>query len=371
MRGWERTKRRFFSDDDGLASVAARSGDVDRIVARGFSECFPDAEKGGIAALAVGGYGRSQLFPHSDVDLLLLFSDDRLVAQSEEALARLLAGLWDAKLRVSHSVRTPTDCTTITAENAELSISLLDSRFLGGDRELYGLLHDQQLPQFYLREQSALLRNLVELSQARHRRHGKTIYHLEPDIKECPGGLRDFHLACWISQLVNVTQDHVPLSEEHLPDKDGAEWTQAKRFLFSVRCYLHYFVGRDNNKLTFEMQDRVSRSGLAKVFPKVDRTEDWMRDYFRHVRAVSRLATHMMEVAAVSRRTLLTRVRDRSSRLSHVDFPVSRGPHLSAAQSSPQRPSRACFRTVPLGFTTRAASRGRDGAQDQGRSPGH
>ncbi len=339
VRGSVLTKKRFFSDDDGLACVAARSGDVDRIVARSFAECFPDAEKGGIAALAVGGYGRSQLFPHSDVDLLVLFRDNHLVARSEEALARLLAVLWDAKLRISHSVRTPKDCTTITPENAELNISLLDSRFLAGDRELYRLLHDQQLPQFYLREQSALLRNLVELSQARHRRHGKTIYHLEPDIKECPGGLRDFHLACWISQLVNVTQDHVPLSEEHLPHKDGVEWPQAKSFLFAVRSYLHYFVGRDNNKLTFEMQDRVSRSGLAKAFLKADRTEDWMRDYFRHVRTVSRLAIHMMEVAAVSRRTLLTRVRDRSSRLSHVDFPVSRGRiYLRHSQALKVRP---------------------------------
>lgn len=339
MRGWDLKKKRFFSDNDGLACVSARSGEVDRFVARSFSDCFPEAEKGDIAAVAVGGYGRSQLFPHSDVDLLILFRDDRLVAQSEGALARLLAGLWDAKLRVSHSVRTPKDCTTITPENAELNISLLDSRFLAGNRELFGLLHGQQLPQFYLREQSALLRNLVELSQARHQRHGKTIYHLEPDIKECPGGLRDFHLACWISQLVNVTQDHVPLSEEHLPDKDGTEWMQAKRFLFSVRCYLHYFVGRDNNKLTFEMQDRVSRSGLAKPFLKVHRTEDWMRDYFRHVRAVSRLATQMMEVAAVSRRTLLTRVRDRSSRLSHVFFPVSRGRiYLRHSQALKDRP---------------------------------
>ena len=156
MRGWDLKKKRLFSDNDGLACVSARSAEVDRIVARSFSDCFPEAEKGGIAAVAVGGYGRSQLFPHSDVDLLILFSDDRLVAQSEGALARLLAGLWDAKLRVSHSVRTPKDCTTITPENAELNISLLDSRFLAGDRDLFGLLHGQQLPQFYLREQDPL-----------------------------------------------------------------------------------------------------------------------------------------------------------------------------------------------------------------------
>ena len=340
LRDWELAKEQFFATGDGLSSIAGRTDDVDRIVATSFAECFPEAEKGGVAALAVGGYGRSQLFPHSDVDLLLLFGDHRLTKASEEPLSQLLTRLWDAKLRLSHSVRTSKECTTIAPENAELNISLLDSRFLTGDRSLYQELREEQLPRFYLREKSTLLRNLVELGQARHKRQGKTIYHLEPDIKECPGGLRDFHLACWISQLVHVTQEGVSASEEHLPDREDAEWPEAKRFLFAVRCYLHYFVGRDNNKLTFELQDRISQAGSEKAFSKVDRTEDWMRDYFRHVRALSRLAARMMEEAAVARRSLLTRVRDRSSRFSHADFPVSRGRiylrHSKALETRPE-----------------------------------
>jgi len=340
LRDWELAKEQFFSTGDGLSSVANRTDGVDKIVAKGFVECFPHAERDGIAALAVGGYGRSQLFPQSDVDLLLLFSDNRLINGSEDALAKLLAQLWDAKLRLSHSVRTPKDCTTIAPENAELNISLLDSRFLAGDQPLYQKLRAEQLPRFYLREKNALLRNLVEPSQDRHQRQGKTIYHLEPDIKECPGGLRDFQLACWISQLVHAKQDEVPGSERHLPDGEDAEWPEAKRFLFAVRCYLHYFVGRDNNKLTFELQDRVSQAGSEKAFSKVDLTEGWMRDYFRHVRSLSRLATRMMDEAAVSRRSLLSRVRDRSSRLSHADFPVSRGRiflrHSQALKTQPE-----------------------------------
>ena len=339
LRDWELAKEQFFSDGDGLASVATRTHEVDKIVAKGFVECFPNAEKEGVAALAVGGYGRSQLFPHSDVDLLLLFNDNRLIKRSEESLAKLLAQLWDAKLRLSHSVRTPKDCTTIAPENAELNISLLDSRFLAGGHELYAQLREEQLPRFYLREQGALLRNLVELSQSRHQRQGKTIYHLEPDIKECPGGLRDFHLACWISQLVHITQENVPLSEQHLPDRDGVEWPEAKRFLFAVRCYVHYFVGRDNNKLTFELQDRVSQAGSEKAFSKVDRTEDWMRDYFRHVRALFRVsdadAGRSGRIAAVPTDpcagSFVAAVPCRFSSLART--------HLSAAQPGASEPS--------------------------------
>ena len=275
--------------------------------------------------MAVGGYGRAQLFPYSDVDLLILVDDTSRGKRESQALSKLIAGLWDLKLRPSHSVRTPAECTTLAPENSELHISLLDTRFLAGDRHLYEQLCNKQLPRFYLREQAALLRNLSELRHARHKKQGKTIYHLEPDIKECPGGLRDFHLACWISQLLGVTETHVPTSEEGLPDRDRERWAAAKRFLFALRCYLHYFTGRDKNKLTFELQDRIARAGSGTAFRKTERTEEWMREYFRHVRVFSRLATRMTERAGDSRRSLLSRIRGRSSRISHGDFSVARG----------------------------------------------
>ncbi|MDA1315038.1 MAG: [protein-PII] uridylyltransferase [Acidobacteria bacterium] len=339
LREWELTKEQFFSGGDGLSAVAGRTREVDRTVSRSFEEYFPSAE--GVAAIAVGGYGREQLFPYSDVDLLLLVDKAKRVDQ-KDALSKLLADLWDAKLRLSHSVRTPAECTTLAPENSELHISLLDTRFLGGDRELYRQLSEQQLPHFYQREEAALFRNLIELSHARHRKHGRTIYHLEPDIKECPGGLRDFQLTCWISQLLGATDSLVPTSEQGLPDRDREKLAEAKRFLFAVRCYLHYFTGRDNNKLSFELQDRIAEAGSGKAFRRAERTEDWMRDYFRNVRVFSRLATRMMERAGDTRRSLLSRVRERSSRISHSDFSVARGRiFLKNSQALKTRPELA------------------------------
>jgi [protein-PII] uridylyltransferase len=323
LREWELTREQFFSDGDGLAAVARRSREVDETVSKSFETYFPSAR--GVTAVAVGGYGREQLFPYSDVDLLVLVDQAKRVDEEKDALSKLLAGLWDAKLRLSHSVRTPAECTTLASENSELHISLLDTRFLGGDRDLYQQLRERQLPHFYQREQAALLRDLVELTHARHRKHGKTIYHLEPNIKECPGGLRDFQLTCWISQLLCVTDTLVPTSEQGLPDRDQERSREAKRFLFALRCYLHYFAGRDNNKLTFELQDRIAQAGSGKAFRQAERTEEWMRDYFRHVRVFSRLATRMMERAGDTRRSMLSRIRKSSSRISHGDFSVARG----------------------------------------------
>ena len=170
----------FFADGDGLRDVAARSAATDETVCRHFAASFLDAERSGVALIAVGGYGRAQLFPHSDVDLLLLVERPGQTATYTEQTSQLLAQLWDAKLRISHSVRAPAECARLAPDNAELNISLLDTRFLAGDQSLYEELRYRQLPRFYLREQRALLKNLLELANSRHARAGETIYHLEP-----------------------------------------------------------------------------------------------------------------------------------------------------------------------------------------------
>ena len=324
-RNGEDLKQRFFAGGDGCALVKLRSERVDQVIARAFSRHFPGSDATGIAAVAVGGYGRAHLFPHSDVDLLLLTRTARETGAQKDRIAGLLADLWDAKLRVSQSVRTPAECARFHSDNAELSISLLDKRFVAGDEELYGKLCNEALPRFFPREQGALLRNLVELAQSRHARYASTIYHLEPDVKGSPGGLRDFQLACWIAQLRNADDLHTPASEDYLPKSTREAWLGAKRFLFTLRCHLHFFHGRDSNKLSFDAQDSIAEPDSGAAFRDVHSAEDWMREYFRHVRVLSRLASRMIDEAAATRRSLFTQIRDRRSRLSNSDFSVARG----------------------------------------------
>ncbi len=318
-------RARFLADGDSLANVAATSALTDGVVTRCFDETFVDAERSGVSLVAVGGYGRAQLFPHSDVDLLLLVERPGQTAAYKDQVSALLTELWDADLRVSHSVRSPAECTRVAPDNAELNISLLDTRFLAGDQSLYEDLRYRQLPRFYLREQRTLLNNLVELAHQRHVLAGQTIYHLEPDVKEYPGGLRDFQLACWIAQLTNMSAVLLPESEECLPTENAELLAEAKRFLFSVRSHLHYFRGRDKNKLDFESQDEVAGAGAGKAFRSAQNTSEWMRDYFRNVRVIYRLAMRMIEENATQGQSLFTFFRDRKSRLSNNDFVVRRG----------------------------------------------
>ncbi|MEZ5363498.1 MAG: [protein-PII] uridylyltransferase [Bryobacterales bacterium] len=321
----ERINSAFFENGDGLAAVAARSQTVDEIVRGYIDQYVPEERQEGFAALAVGGYGRAQLFPFSDVDLLFLVRSEAEARERKDDIATLLTALWDANLRVSQSVRTPAECVRLAPDNSELHISMLDTRFLTGDRALYEDLASNRLPAFFAKERKTLLTSLVEMARQRHKTFNNTIYHLEPDIKEGPGGLRDLQLACWLSQLAHVTSDRIPGSEEFIPADFRDALAEGKRFLFAARCYLHYFSSRDNNRLAFDLQDSIADASAGASGQQRRSAADWMREYYRNVRVIDRLALRMMDEFGVQRNSLFAILRDRTSKLSNQDFSVAHG----------------------------------------------
>ena len=320
----ERVSSDFFEDGDGLRAVARRTNAVDDIVRGRFDEIFAGAGDG-VAAIAVGGYGRAELFPFSDIDLLLLFGSIRDAERNEDRIAKLIASLWDSKLQVSHSVRSPKDCTSLARDNTDLHISMLDTRFVAGDEAFVATLQDSRLPKFYLREQRSLLRSLIQKSRQRHQSFENTLYHLEPNIKEGPGGLRDYHLACWVAQLQNIEPGRVPASGEFLPQSPWLDPEGSKRFLFALRCYLHYYYGRDSNVLSFDLQDSIAHAGADKLYEGPGGAADMMRVFYRRTRSVYRLALRLMDESSAPANALVSILRNRKSRLSNVDFSVSNG----------------------------------------------
>lgn len=294
---------------EAAEALEQRTASVDDAVCRAFAEFLsPCAEPP--ALLAVGGYGRRQLFPHSDVDLLLLFGGDGAVQGAREAVAAFLRQLWDRGLRVSHSVRTPAECSELHDQNIELNISLLDQRFLAGAPSVYAMLMER-LPRFIHGQRSALVRNLSRLTRERHQKFHDTFYHLEPNIKEAPGGLRDFQLLCWLDRINRTTSTRL---EGGPPPGLG----EAYDFLASLRCHLHHLAGRDNNILSFEAQDAIAEQCNG------GRTAEWMRQYFRHARDIYRSALRSLETQEAQGSSLFTQFRDWRSRLSNADFTVSR-----------------------------------------------
>src|SRR5947209_9091027 len=225
-------EREFLATGDALTALAERTAQVDRVVLEAAADLLFPAAPSGLALLSVGGYGRRQLFPYSDIDLLLLFESEALALARKEAIAAFLQRLWDTGLRMSHSVRTPAECVEAHDQNIELNVSLLDQRYLTGDRALYAGLA-QKLPRFIQGSRDTLIRNLSKLTRDRHSKFAGTFYHLEPNVKETPGGLRDYQLVCWLEQLHTTNAARLGTAEP------AAELQQAFRFLARLRCYLH------------------------------------------------------------------------------------------------------------------------------------
>jgi [protein-PII] uridylyltransferase len=300
-----RIRRQFLATGDALTALAERSAEVDRLVMDAAERLLFPGIAGNVAVLAVGGYGRRQLFPYSDIDVLLLFPSDRHIAAAKEAISAFLRHLWDAGLRMSHSVRTPDECAEVHDSNTELNISLLDQRYLTGDRTLYAGLADR-LPRFIHANRDALVRNLAQLTRDRHTKYAGTFYHLEPNVKDTPGGLRDYQLVCWLGQLREGAAD------------PSAELRDAYHFLARLRCYLHIQSGRDNNLLTFDAQD-----ALAERWRLPDAAQ-WMREYYRHARAIYRAAIRALEAGEGQTSSLFAQFRDFRSRVSNAEFSVHR-----------------------------------------------
>ena len=305
---WDSAKQQFFETGEADPLLARRTSEVDSIVLEAHAALLDGAD---LALLAVGGYGRRELFPYSDVDLLLLFENDRAVEGSKKILSPFLQRLWDAGLRVSQSVRTPEECAELHDRNIELNISLLDVRFLAGAERIHAALA-KQLPRLVHGRRQNLIRNLAQLTAERRRKFQDTFYHLEPNVKETPGGLRDYQLLCWLSRIRNSTAASVGAAG------DFPELEAARKFLFGVRCYLHYESSRDNNTLSFDAQES------AAAFAGKPNAAGWMRDYYRHARDIYRASTRLLEASDSQPGSLLSNFRDWRSRLSNSEFTVLR-----------------------------------------------
>lgn len=283
---------------------------VDDLVGKTVHEILLPTVKEPFAVVAVGGYGRRELFPYSDVDLLIAFENELAIANAKEPLAEFCRVLWDAKLHLSHSVRTVAECCRLQEGNTELHISLLDIRFLCGSELMFRRLSDG-LSEFYRRSAESVTLRLAGMSRGRHAKYNETAYHLEPNVKECPGGIRDIHLIHWLSKL-NPRNEAVAEAADELED--------AKAFLYALRCFLHFKAGRDSNLLTFELQDE----GSTFLPEHASDASEWMRIYYAHARRVFQYSLHALESVESHQPSLFGQFRNWRNRLSNPDFTISR-----------------------------------------------
>jgi len=335
-----RIARDFAATGNGRAAVAQRTQLIEDILKRLWRECVSSDDHGprGLALVATGGFGRGWLFPYSDIDLLFLSADRTSEAAYKDAVQHFSQELWDLKLKLSPASRTLAECDRFDPNNTEFTISLLDCRFLVGDRELFARLHDKMIPKLVVRESKPLLQGLAEVTRERHGKFGHTVFHLEPNLKETPGGVRDCNVASWLALVsaMGKLSDWPDASSLRAPVRKQLD--AALEFLMAARCFLHFRHGRDDNALSWEAQDEAAARKIGASDSADLTAADWMRIYFGHARAVQRTVMQLMEEIPESWSALRRQFQGWRSRPSHSDFSVVDGLIFLQQSSSLQDP---------------------------------
>jgi [protein-PII] uridylyltransferase len=310
---------------DGTAAIRRRSAVVDRLLIEMWRRAFAGQPSLNISLLALGGYGRKDLFPYSDIDVLFAFADEKVEAQAAEPVRLIIQGMWDIGLRASPTSRTVKEAGKFDPDNLEFTLATLDRRFLAGQFPLYQQLHQVVLPGLILSEWNTITQKLGEIARARHARFGNTIFHLEPNLKECPGGLRDYHLAVWFALLFHLKETREwPRQRGGVFQSARGDAEAAFDFLAAARCFLHFRHGRDDNTLDWQSQDEAAANSIGLETRGTADPSYWMRTYYRHARIIYRRAALLMEhlPAPVS---FYKQFRRRRSPIAGTDFLLDHG----------------------------------------------
>ncbi|QDZ06612.1 [protein-PII] uridylyltransferase [Sphingomonas panacisoli] len=284
------------------------------------------AEK--LTLVAVGGYGRGEMAPYSDVDIAFL-TPWKETPWHEQVVETMLYSLWDLGLKVGQSVRSIDEMVRQSKSDVTIRTALLEGRYVWGEQDLY----DEASRRFKAEVQSATERTFIaeKLAErdARHKRMGDTRYVVEPNVKEGKGGLRDLHALFWIGKYVYNVQTASQLVETGLFSRaEYAQFHRADNFLWAVRCHLHAIAGRAEDRLTFDMQRDIAERMRFADRPGKSKVERFMQYYFLQAKAVGNLTgvflAHLDEkFAARGRRFGLPTLRRRPSKLH--GFVLDRG----------------------------------------------
>ncbi|OZA13725.1 MAG: hypothetical protein B7Y02_05600, partial [Rhodobacterales bacterium 17-64-5] len=245
-----------------------------------------------LTVLAVGGFGRGEMAPHSDVDLLFL-TPWKITPWAESVIESMLYMLWDLKLKVGHSSRTVADCIRLGREDITIRTALLEHRFIAGDASLAAELNERLWSDLFRNSGPEFIEAKLAERAERHKRQGGQRYVLEPNVKEAKGGLRDLQTLYWIGKyLLRVSSSAGLVGAGLLSREEYDKFERAENFLWAARCHLHYITHRAVDQLTFDAQvDVAARMGYHDAAGR-RAVELFMQDYFRH-------ATHVGELTRI------------------------------------------------------------------------
>src|SRR6185437_11657998 len=285
--GREEVKKRFDAGATGTETVAALSFLIDQLVRVLYdfvaSRIYPIANPTAgerMALIAVGGYGRGELAPFSDIDLLFLTAYKR-TPHTEQVVEYLLYTLWDMGLKVGQSTRSVEE--TIRHAQGDLTIrtAVLEARYIWGDQELFAELKRRFDAEIARKSATQFIEAKLAERNQRHERLGDSRYLVEPNVKEGKGGLRDLHTLFWIAKYVYRVDDIDKLVDLNvLSPKEAQRFARAQNFLWTVRCHLHFIAGRAEDRLTFDRQGEVGTRMGYRAHAGTRGVERFMKHYF-------------------------------------------------------------------------------------------
>ncbi|MBI3171277.1 MAG: [protein-PII] uridylyltransferase, partial [Hydrocarboniphaga effusa] len=296
--GRERLYGLFGEGAGADALVHARSFLVDEVLREAWLRFLP-AQPNGITLVAVGGYGRGELSPHSDIDLLLLHERGEL-EKSKPALEQFTAFLWDIGLEVGSSVRTVKDCVMQAKNDITVMTTLLEARPLIGDLSLFQAMQTALAPD-RIWPVAAFYKAKVEEQRLRHLKYDDTGYKLEPNVKEGPGGLRDIHTIAWVAKRRFGVQTLAELKQKgFLTEQECDDLFAGQDFLWRVRFALHKLTGRKEDRLLFDHQVKVAAM-FGYVNDEAHRAsnhavEQFMQLYYRTIKSLSCLNDLLLQL---------------------------------------------------------------------------
>ena len=285
---------KFAQGIDAPTLIHARSWLVDQVLQRAWSHFMGTAEDS-LALVAVGGYGRSELMPGSDVDLLILLPDDDN-NQFDPQITRLLTFLWDIGLEVGHSVRTINDCVEQSLADVTVVTNIMEARLLAGTSELFQRMQQRTDPAEIWNSRD-FFKVKREEQRSRYEKFHNTAYNLEPNIKKGPGGLRDIQMIAWVANRHFGTASLDELVErEFLTREEYQTLIKGRDLLWSIRFALHTLTGRGEDRLLFDYQRT-----LAETFDFRDNenrlgVEAFMKQYYRTIMELSRLNEMLLQL---------------------------------------------------------------------------
>ncbi len=252
------------------------------------------------AVVAVGGYGRGELNPHSDIDIMFLYRNDARHAV-ESISTDILYLLWDLKYTIGHSIRTIEDCVKIGSSDFTARTSLMEARMIAGSESLFKEFQEAFTNKVIARNVRAYIEERLKYMRERYQQYGSSIYLVEPNIKEGKGGLRDIHCLQWVSIARYRTYSLSEFHKQGYISKVGYnELLEAQDFLLRIRNELHFHAGKAADVLTAEDQWRIANFFGYKDEPHRLGVEAFMRDYYRHASHIHDISTRVIEKAIPS-----------------------------------------------------------------------